>query len=615
MSRTHPTPLLARSLLAVGLVATAVPAQQPPTYPEGAAIPRHLTPAERAFLASHPLLATDAPTPPPTGPVHCAAEYEPMDGLLMAWEGQSGWTAILRQMAVQVTTVGQARVFLYVDTNSEQASVQATLAAAGCDMSRVSFRVRTTDTIWIRDYGPRYIFEGGCRAIVDHTYNRPRPNDNAVPAHFGPTLGHRVYELPLIHGGGNYHLDAIGRSHTTGLILNENPTRTQAEIHGIWRDFQNVDTTFYPPFPTWVDATQHIDMWLQVFADDGVMVSDWPFDVGSTQDQICDNAAMALAARGYRVFRVPARSVGGVHYTYTNMLLCNDLALVPTYSNSSVSQHNAQALAAWQVALPGKTVVPIDCQAIVSAAGVMHCIVMHVPAPRGGQVPTAYLKSPNGGQSLLPGQLVVVEWLADDDVAVAGVDLQLSLNGGASFPYTIASNLPHSGGFPWFVPDLYGPRARLRVVARDAQGRAGSDDSDADFAILGTGCRAESGSYGAGKPGSIGVPVLATDQPPRLGEPFAVELSGTLPAAVFFLLTGTQAASLPFEGGTILVDPTGGFTLVTDGQGGWRQGFFVPDAPVLCGLALHLQAWIPGDPGASGTGWAASAGLRIVLGH
>ena len=45
---------------------------------------------------------------------------------------------------------------------------QASLAAGGVNMSRVNFVVRTTDTIWIRDYGPRYIYQGGCRAIVDH---------------------------------------------------------------------------------------------------------------------------------------------------------------------------------------------------------------------------------------------------------------------------------------------------------------------------------------------------------------------------------------------------------------------------------------------------------------
>jgi agmatine/peptidylarginine deiminase len=591
----------------------ALPAQQ--QYPEGAPIPAHLTPRERAWLAAHPLRPHDLPpTPPPTGPVHCAAEYEPTDGLLLAWEGLPAWQSILQQMAVQITTVGQARVFVYCDTTTERASVQAALLSAGCDMSRVELLVQATDTIWIRDYGPRYVFEGDCRAIVDHTYNRPRPNDDQVPWHFGAQRGHRVYGIPLVHGGGNYHLDALGRSHTTRLIANENPALTEQQIHDLWRDYQNVDTTFYTPFPTTVDATQHIDMWMQVFADQGVMISDWPANAGSTQDQICDAAAVALAARGYAVHRVPARSVGGVHYTWTNVVLCNDLALVPSYRNATVAPHNTQALAAWRAALPGKTVALIDCEDLVAYAGVMHCIAMHVPRHRGGLVPTAYVKSPNGAQSLLPGQQVLVEWLADDDQAVTGVDVRLSVNGGTSFPYVLAAGLPHTGSFTWTVPDLYAPQAKLRIVARDAQGREGHDDSDASFQILGAGCRAEAVAYGTGKAGSNGVPALS-GTPPVLSATLTVQLQSALANAFFLFLMGDQPAALPFDGGTILIAITSGFSATTGPGGDFVLAVPLPDEPVLCGATVHAQAWIPNDPGASGAGWAASNGLRVVLGH
>jgi agmatine/peptidylarginine deiminase len=601
-------------LATLATVAAPLPAQQPQQYPEGTPIPASLTPLEREWVLAHPLTPERPTTPPPSGPIHCAAEYEPADGILIAWEGSSAQLNILRQMAVRITTTGQARVFVYCDSTTERSTVQSTLQAAGCDMGRVVLLVQTTDTIWIRDYGPRYVFEGDCRAIVDHTYNRPRPNDDQVPWHFGAQHGHRVYGIPLVHGGGNYHLDAVGRSHSTRLVVNENPALSEQQIHDLWFAYQNLHTTFYTPFPTSVDLTQHIDMWMQVFADQGVVVSDWPADAGSPQDQICDGAAQALAARGYAVHRVPARSVGGVHYTYTNVVLCNDLALVPSYRNATVAPHNAQALAAWTAALPGKTVVQIDCEDLVSYAGVMHCIAMHVPRHRGGLVPTAYVKTPNGGQSLLPGQQVLVEWLADDDEAVAAVDVLLSLNGGTSFPYTVAAGLAHTGSFTWTVPNLYAPLAKLRVVARDTQGRQGHDDSDVGFAILGTGCRAEAVAYGTGKAGSNGVPALSAS-PPVLGTVFAVQLQNALANAGFLFLMGDQPAALPFDGGTILIAIASGFTATTGPAGDWLLPVPLPDEPVLCGATVYAQAWIPNDPGASGAGWAASNGLRVVLGH
>lgn len=596
------------------LSATLALAQQ--QYSEGLPIPRSLTPAEAAWLQNHPLRAglPDLPAPPPTGPLHCAAEYEPNDGLVVAWEGSSGHLGVLQQVALHATTVGQARIWCYVDTVSERTTAQNTLTAIGCDMSRVEFLVRTTDTIWTRDYGPRYVFEGDCRVIVDHVYNRPRPNDDTVPLHFGAHKGHRVYALPLVHGGGNFHLDALGSGHATLLIANENPGLTQSQIRDLWRDYQNLDVTLHTPFPTSVDGTQHVDMWMQVFGDRQVMLSDWPLQPGSVQDQICDGAAASLAATGWAVHRIPACSVSGVHYTFTNMVLCNDLALVPSYTNSTAANYNAPALAAWQAALPGKTVLAVPCQAIVTAAGVMHCIVMHVPKHRGGQAPTAHVQAPNGGQTLLPNQTVTIEWLADDDVMVTGIDLQLSANGGASFPYTLAANLPHTGSWTWTVPDLCIAHARLRVVARDAQGRTGGDASDADFAIAGTGCRAEALVYGAGKPGQFGVPGLGAGTP-VLGAVFAVQLQQALPSAVFLLLLGDQVAAVPFDGGTILNNASSGLVGTTDPAGSWVLQVPLPDEPALCGAVVYAQAWVPGDPGAAGAGWAASNGLRIALGH
>ena len=294
----------------------------------------------------------------------------------------------------------------------------------------------------------------------------------------------------------------LERSHSTRLIVNENPTLTEPQIVALWHQYQNVNTTLYTPFPTTVDSTQHIDMWVQVVADDKVMVSDWPNDAGSAQDVICDNAALSMAATGYQVTRVPARLIGGgggVHYTYTNVVMCNNVVLVPSYTNASVAPLNAQAVAAFQSALPGKTIIPINCEAIVSLAGVMHCICMHVPkhqgipdATGGGIAPTAYLRAPNGGASVsyTPGQSLDIRWITDDDNAVVNVDLQLSFDSGATWPATIAAAAADTGQFAWAIPNYFSRAARVRILARDAEGRTGGDTSEADFAINGT-CRAD----------------------------------------------------------------------------------------------------------------------------
>ncbi len=465
------------------------------------ALPRHLTEAERAYLATNPI-TTDlrAVTPPPTGPIHCAAEYEPMDSILLSWRGSASWLNIAAQMAREITTSGGADVWVAVVSSSTQTSAFNSIQAAGANMARVKFVIRNTDSIWIRDYGPRYIFEGDTRAVVDHTYNRPRPNDNAYTIFYAAQRGHAHYELPLVHGGGNYHLDAMDRAYATRLINNENPGMTEAQIIGHWNAYQSVNTMLFQPFPTSVDATQHIDMWMQVIADDAVIISDWPNNVGSTQDQICDAAAVTMAGMGYTVTRIPARSVSGIHYTYTNVVMCNNIVLLPMYTNATVSPHNAQALAAWQSALPGRQIIQINCEAIVSAAGVMHCIVMHVPkhrgaaGPNGGLAPTAYVKSLNGGETVAPSSVQTIRWNSDDDVLVSDVDVHASYDGGATWS-TLSLGAAALGSFNWNVPNVHTSQARIRVTARDALGNTGADVTDVNFRITGT-CSGDSNGDG-----------------------------------------------------------------------------------------------------------------------
>ena len=450
-------------------------------FPEGAGIPEFLTTNERIWLKTHPLTAAPDRDGPPSGPVHCVAEYEPMEGILISWES---FTGILKQIARNVTTVADSTVYVVVDSTGEQSSVSSTLSGYGVDMSRVKFVVRQTDTVWIRDYGPRYIYEGDCRAIVDHTYNRPRPNDDAFNAYFATYQHHAIYSLPLVHGGGNYHLNALDEGNATRLICNENPGLSDQQIIDLWHDYQNVNTTLWTPFPQSVDSTQHIDMWMQIVGDRTIMISDWPYDAGSTQDNICDDAAADFAARGWTVYRLPARLSGWTHYTYTNMILCNNLALIPSYTN--FPDHNAEALATYQLALPGHTVVQINCDAIIGYAGALHCICMHVPAPRGGENPTAYLKNYRGGETLDPGQTVAIRWISDDNRAVTSVDLLLSTDGGDTFDTTIVAGTADDGSYSWTVPDVYTTHARLRVVVHDADGNTGFDQSDSDLTINGT---------------------------------------------------------------------------------------------------------------------------------
>ncbi len=571
-----------------------------------------MTPAEANWVSANPLGQVLSATAPPTGTVYCVPEYDPMDGIFIAWEGSTSWKNILAQMAGEITTTGDADIYCVVDSSSESSSASSTISAQGANMSRVHFVVRGTDTIWIRDYGPRYIYQGDVRAIVDHTYNRPRPSDNALSSYLSGYFGHALYEQPLTHGGGNFHLDGLGGGYLTRLINNENQGYNDTQIWDVFNDYQNLDVTLFTPFPTNVDSTQHIDMWMQVYGDDKVMISDWPAQSGSSQDNICDQAAIDMAAEGFTVTRIPARHYGGTHYTYTNVVICNDLVLVPRYTNSTITQYNSQALSAWQAAMPGKTVVQIDCQAIVTASGVMHCIVMHLPEHRGGVNPTAYIVAPNGGEILNPGTQLSIEWLSDDDVAATSAALELSTDGGASWG-SIATGLPAAGTHVWTVPNVSTNDALLRVVVADAVANTGSDETDMPFAIAAP-TDAAFINYGAGKPGSSGIPALTLNANPVLGAAVSLEISSALANSNAKLIRGPSPASTPFDGAVALVSYDTVIDIPIDAAGDGVMNATVPNSVGLAGRSLYWQVWIPNDPGAAGNGWACSNGLETQLG-
>jgi len=492
-----------RNVLSLTLLAgLAGPALAQPVVnpPEGTDVPRGLTAAERVWLKTHPILAPEAATPAPVGPIRCVAEYEPMEAIIVAWEGNTNQNLVLSTMMKEITVTNAAAaenavVYVVCDTASEQTTVTSTLTSRGVDLSRIKFLIRTTDTIWLRDYGPRYIYQGDVRAITDHIYNRPRPNDDAFPAYFSTVKKHPYYEHTLVHGGGNFHLNALNKAYCTELILNENPTLSPAQITGIWQNYQALDTHIFPPFPTAVDSTQHLDMWMQVIGDNKVIIGDWDQNRGSTQDLICNDAATYMASQGYQVIRTPSRSLSGTHFTYTNMVIVNKLVLFPSFVNVDSATNTLAFNNAVAAFGPGYTVRQVTSDSLATSAGVMHCIVQHLPRNKNGASPGAFVMTPRTGATLTPGQNYAITWGSDDDVAVTKVDIQLSTDGGDSYT-TIASNLAPvdasntKGTYNWTVPDVFAPSARIKVIAYDANNNTGSADGGS-FLINGTPCNAD----------------------------------------------------------------------------------------------------------------------------
>lgn len=99
--------------------------------------------------------------------------------------------------------------------------------------------------------------------------------------------------------------------------------------------------------------------------------------------------------------------------------------------------------------------------------------------------PVVELLAPNGGEVFGAGRSTVVQWVAQDaNLAPAGVRVEATT--GAGDPWTVvAKDLPNTGTYHWDIRIPSSAHCRVRVVASDVAGSAGSDASDNEFTVDG----------------------------------------------------------------------------------------------------------------------------------
>lgn len=341
-------------------------------------LPKHGLPWEQMQWQPRVL----APSSLPSGRVSTPAEYEGMEGIFIRW---STYPSLQTQMIVPLTTADPpAKVWIAVTGASEQNSVANTLSAAGADLDQVVFVTQPCSgggcSVWMRDYGPRFIIQDGVRAIVDHEYERMpfRFIDNQFPTLVANLWQEPLFHNGLTHGGGNYHSFSNAEAWMTTLIEQTNPGVSASQIADRYAAYQGVELTITPRFPQSSDGTGHIDMWMLPVASDKVIIGEYAANVGGgLPKQISDATALEMSERGYTVYRTPGWTAGA-HYTYTNSVIVNQVVLLCSFGGSYATQ-DAQARAVFEQALPDHDIIPVDCSGIINASGAIHCIVMHVP--------------------------------------------------------------------------------------------------------------------------------------------------------------------------------------------------------------------------------------------
>lgn len=282
--------------------------------------------------------ATSAPEAP-----RFVAEFEPMQGVTIRYP-----------LGIPVSLVKSlaenCQVYCIVQ-QTQQASAQSSFSNAGVNMDRVTFVNAKSDSYWVRDYGPWYIFAGKKPAIVDNVYNRPRQNDDVIPSAFATFLSIPLYSMDLVHTGGNMMEDGRGHAVSDNLVVTEN-NNDEATVRKLMLEYLGIDN-YHITIDPQNDYIAHVDCWGKYLAPDKILIAKLPKTDSRYEnyEAVANYFATTNCCWGYpyKVYRVEEPG-GSTLAPYTNSLILNKTVYVPMGSNST---YNQRALQVYREAMPG----------------------------------------------------------------------------------------------------------------------------------------------------------------------------------------------------------------------------------------------------------------------
>jgi len=304
-------------------------------------------------------------TSPPPAPIRNCSEWEPSEGVIIRWP-----------LGISIDIVAELSEDLMVTTlvgsTSSMNSAISSYSSGGVNMANTQFIIASTNSIWTRDYGPWFIFDGNDEmAIVDHIYNRPRPLDDQIPWTIGAEWGMNVYGMDLVHTGGNHMSDGLGMSMSTQLTYSENSGRTHAEVDSIMLAFLGNNYTVLDYIES--GGIHHIDCWAKFLNPGTILVKDVP--TGSYSHDLLDARAEYLSqqisawGRPYEIVRIYCP----YGTAYTNSIILNDKVFVPIFGDS----YDATAISTYEDAMPGYEIIGFTGSWLDDDA--IHCRTMGVP--------------------------------------------------------------------------------------------------------------------------------------------------------------------------------------------------------------------------------------------
>jgi agmatine deiminase len=294
--------------------------------------------------------------------------------------------AAQEQVAAMVRVVAEGeRVNLLVMGDAAMASARAALADAN-----VAFVPAAYGDIWLRDTGPLFARDGGEPVALVFGFNGwgekyVLDHDDQVGAFVAAQSACRSRTMDWVLEGGSVDFDGEGRVLTTRQCLlnkNRNPSLSSADIEKRLVDAFGLNQIVWLDEGLINDHTDgHVDNIARFVAPNRV-VCQTASGADDPNAATYDAIAQSLAAAGCDVVRIPSpgritNDEGDVvPASHMNFIIGNKAVVMPTYEDL----YAPRAVEALASLFPGRDVIGLPADAILTGGGSFHCITQQEPA-------------------------------------------------------------------------------------------------------------------------------------------------------------------------------------------------------------------------------------------
>jgi len=333
------------------------------------------------------------------------SEWQAQSGVMITWpHKQTDFASELTRVELTFCELAAVisqyeQVIICSSSNEHTQHIYHLLSQTRCIVEQVQFYSVTSNDSWARDHGPITVIENGKPVLLDFEFNGwgkkyPYELDNQITATLEShdAFNVQVKHIDLVLEGGSIDSDGKGTILTTSQCLltdSRNPDLDKTAIEQALQSILGVDRVLWLEHGQLLgdDTDGHIDM-LARFINANTLCymacqdEDDPHHLWLSELKQELLTLRTANDKPYQLLELPFpdaiynESGQRLPASYCNFLIINEAVLLPVYD----CPQDQQAVDIMSSFFLDRTVIPINCRALIEQYGSLHCVTMQLPA-------------------------------------------------------------------------------------------------------------------------------------------------------------------------------------------------------------------------------------------